>query len=194
MTDRGTRESVLTVLCAALPLLGELQPLVRQLFVAPLAFLVPAVRELSVLDRVRAGLFRPRLTPDRTIVGCGQIHRHGDLHLPPMERTLVRSLRSRRDCHHKNALFTASMGCPIREQTCLRNDRGGGVRLYGSRHAFPRPKRFGQRLNHGVIPSGRLLNPALETFLRRHPAPKTSFCPRLCDASRRRTVAHTRTL
>jgi hypothetical protein len=68
---------------AALPLLGELQPLVRQLFVAALAFLVPAVRELSVLDRVRAGLFRPRLTPDRAIAGCGDIHRHGDLHLPP---------------------------------------------------------------------------------------------------------------
>jgi hypothetical protein len=82
MADSGRRESTLTVLCAALPLLGELQPLVRQLFVAPLAFLVPAVRELLVLDRVRAGLFRPRLTPDRAIVGCGQI-RHGDLHLPP---------------------------------------------------------------------------------------------------------------
>jgi len=78
MLDRGTRESVLTVLCATLPLLGELQPLVRQLFVAPLAFLVPAVRELSILSRVRTGLFRPRLTPDRAIAGCGEIHRHGD--------------------------------------------------------------------------------------------------------------------
>src|SRR5262245_59063796 len=186
MTDRGTRESVLTVLCATLPLLGELQPLVRQLFVATLAFLVPAVRELSVLDRVRAGLLRLRLTQDRAIAGRWGIHRHGDLHLQ-LDWSVVRSLRSRRDCHHKNALFTAAMGCPIREQTCLRNDRGGGVRRYGSRHAFSRPKRFGQRLNHGVIPSGRLLNPALETFVRRHPAPTTSFYPRLCDASRRRT-------
>src|SRR5262249_5713005 len=153
---------------AALPLLGKFQPLMRQLFVASLAFLVPAVRELSVLYHVRAGLLCPRLTPDRAIAGCGEIHRHGDLHLP-LDWSLVRSLRSRRDCHHKNALFTAAMGCPIREQTCLRNDRGGGVRRYGSRHAFSRPKRFGQRLNHGVIPSGRSLNPALETFLRSTP-------------------------
>ena len=65
----------MTVLCATPPLLGELQPLVRQLFVAPLAFLVPAVRELSILSRVRTGLFRPRLTP---FAGCGEIHRHGD--------------------------------------------------------------------------------------------------------------------
>src|SRR5262245_64987512 len=168
MTDRVTRESVLTVLCATLPLLGERQPLVRQLLVAPLAFLVPAVRELSVLARVRAGLFCRRLMPDPAIARCGGIHRHGDLHLP-LDWSVVRSLRSRRDCHHKNALFTAAMGCPIREQTCLRNDRGGGVRRYGSRHAFSRLKRFGQRLNHGVIPLGRLLNPALETFLRSTP-------------------------
>ena len=170
MTDRGTRESVLTVLCATLPLLGELQPLVRQLFVAALAFLVPAVRELSVLSRsrVRTGLFRPRLTPDRAIAGCGGIHRHGDLHLP-LDWSVVRSLRSRRDCHHKNALFTAGMGCPIRAHVCRRNDHGSGVRRYGSRHAFSRLKRFGQRLNHGVIPSGRSLNPALETFLRSTP-------------------------
>jgi hypothetical protein len=67
---------------AALPLLGELQPLVRQLLVATLAFLVPAVRELSVLSRVRTGLFCPRLTPDRAIAGCGEIHCHDDLHLP----------------------------------------------------------------------------------------------------------------
>src|SRR5262245_33992206 len=80
MTERETRESALTALCATLPLLGELQPLVRQLFVATLAFLVPAVRELSVLSRsrVRTRLFCPRLTPDRAIAGCGEIHRHGD--------------------------------------------------------------------------------------------------------------------
>src|SRR6516164_9651847 len=153
MTDRGARESTLTVLSATLPLLGELQP---------------AVRELSVLSRVRAGLLCPRLTPDRAIAGCGEIHRHGDLHLP-LDWSVVRSLRSRRDCHHKNALFTAAMGCPIREQTCLRNDRGSGLRLYGRRHALSRLERFGRYLNHGVIPSGRLLNPALETFLRSTP-------------------------
>jgi len=61
------------------------------------------------------------------------------------------------------------MGCPIREQTCLRNDRGSGLRLYGRRHALSRLERFGRYLNHGVIPSGRLLNPALETFLRSTP-------------------------
>ena len=111
MTDRGARESTLTVLSATLPLLGELQPLVRELFVAPLAFLVPAVRELSVLSRVRAGLLCPRLTPDRAIAGCGEIHRHGDLHLP-MGWSLVRSLRSCRECHHKNALYHGWNGLP----------------------------------------------------------------------------------
>ena len=109
MTDRGARESTLTVLSATLPLLGELEPLVRQLFVAPLAFVVPAVRELAVLSRVRAGLLCLRLTPHRASAGCGEIHRHGDLHLP-LDWSVVRSLRSRRDCHHKNALFTAAMG------------------------------------------------------------------------------------
>ena len=82
----------------------------------------------------------------------------------------MRSLRSRRDCHHKNALFTAGMDCLIRQQACLRNDHGSGVRRYGSRHAFSRLKKFRQRLNHGVIPSGRLLNPALEIFVRKTPA------------------------
>src|SRR5262244_1889109 len=100
MTDSGRRESTLIVLCATLPLLGELQPLVRQLFVAPLAFLVPAVRELSVFFRVRS----TPLVPDRAIAGCEEIYRHGDLHLPLMDWSVVRSLRSRRDCHHKNAL------------------------------------------------------------------------------------------
>ena len=69
----------------------------------------------------------------------------------------------------KMRFITAGMGCPIREQAYLRSDHGSGVRRYGRRHAFSRPKRFGQRLNHGVIPSGRLLNPALETFLRSTP-------------------------
>jgi hypothetical protein len=56
---------------------------------------------------VRAGLLCPRLTPDRVIGGCDEIHSHSDLHLPLMDRSLVRSLRSRRDSHHKNTLFTA---------------------------------------------------------------------------------------
>jgi len=47
---------------------------------------------------------------------------------------------------------------------------GSGLRLYGSRHARSRRKRFGRHLNHGVIPSGRLLNPVLEIFLRSAPA------------------------
>jgi hypothetical protein len=54
---------------------------------------------------VRAGLLCPRLTRDRAIAGCGEIHRHGDLHLPLILWSVVRSLRSRRDRHHKNALF-----------------------------------------------------------------------------------------
>jgi hypothetical protein len=73
---------ILSALCATLPLLGELQPLVRKLFIAPLAFLVPAVRKISVLYHVRTGLLCPRLKPDRAITRCGEIHRHGDLHLP----------------------------------------------------------------------------------------------------------------
>src|SRR5262249_45503269 len=112
MTDSGRRESTLIVLCATLPLLGELEPLVRQLFVAPLAFLVPAVRELAVLSRVRAGLLCLRLTPDRASAGCGEIHRHGDLHLPLTDWNLVRSLRLCRDCHHKNALYHGWNGLP----------------------------------------------------------------------------------
>src|SRR5262249_7045760 len=97
-------------LSATLPLLGKLPPLVRQLFVAPLAFLVPAVRELSVLDRVRAGLLRPLLTRDRATAGCVAIHRHGDLHLPVIAWTVVRSLRPRSYCQHKTALSPSCSG------------------------------------------------------------------------------------
>ena len=78
--------------------------------------------------------------------------------------------------------ITAGMGCPIREQACLRGDHGSGVRRYGRRHAFSRLKRFGQRLGHGVIPSGRLLNQLSRSSSGRHPPPMTSFYPRLCDA------------
>ena len=125
-TERGLSSKGLIVsarqLDAALPLLGKFQPLMRQLFVAPLAFLVPAVRERSVLDRMHAGLLHPRLTPDRAITGCGEIHRHGDLHLPLILCSLVRSMRWHRDRHHKNALFTVGLGCPIFNSRCAGAD------------------------------------------------------------------------
>jgi hypothetical protein len=56
-----------------LPLLGELQPLMRQLFVAPLAFFVPAaVREVAAFRRVRTESFRPRIRglTLQAIAGC----------------------------------------------------------------------------------------------------------------------------
>src|SRR5207245_8408873 len=74
---------------AALPLLGELQPLMRQLFVATLAFFVPAaVRELPAFRRVRTESFRPRVRRFtlQAIAGCEEIHRHGDLHHSPSWR------------------------------------------------------------------------------------------------------------
>src|SRR5215813_10394814 len=166
MTDSGRRESTLIVLCATLPLLGELEPLVRQLFVAPLAFLVPAGRELSVLSRVRAGLLCLRLTPDRASTGCGETHRHGDLHLPLWTGAWCDRCVHAVIAITKMRFVTAGMGCPIRQQMCPRNSQGSGLRRYGRRHALSRLERFGRRLNHGVTPSGRSLNPALETFLR----------------------------
>ena len=42
-------------------LLGELQPLARQFFVAPFALLVPAVRGLPAFCRMRADAFGPRI-------------------------------------------------------------------------------------------------------------------------------------
>ena len=66
----------ITQLGGTLPLLGELQPLVRQLFVASLAFFVPAVGEILVFFRVRSS----RLVPDRAIANCQEIYRHGALH------------------------------------------------------------------------------------------------------------------
>jgi hypothetical protein len=86
-------------LCATLSLLGELQPLARKLFVAPLAFFVPAVGEILVFFRARSS----RLVPGRAAARCEEVRRHGDLHLPLTACSLVRSFRSRRDCHHKNA-------------------------------------------------------------------------------------------
>src|SRR5262249_61403213 len=91
----------LSALCATLPRRGELQPLVRKLFVAPLAFLVPAVGKILVFFRVR-GVRGSRLVPTRAAARCGEVYRHGDLHLLTLSG-LVRSLRSLRDCHHKNA-------------------------------------------------------------------------------------------
>jgi hypothetical protein len=67
-----------------LPLLGELQPLARQLFVALLALFVPAtVRELPAFRRVRTESFRlavQGLNPAGPIAGGDEIHGHGDLH------------------------------------------------------------------------------------------------------------------
>ena len=68
----------LSALHATLPLLGQLQPLVRKLFVAPLAFLVPTVGEILVFARARSF----RLVPGRTAARCAEVYRHGDLHLP----------------------------------------------------------------------------------------------------------------
>src|SRR5262245_16486367 len=83
----------------------------RQLFVAPLAFFVPAaVRELPAFRRMRTESFRPRVgrLALRAIAGCEEIHGHGDLHHSPfLGRRLTRSLRSRCDCDHKKAFFTA---------------------------------------------------------------------------------------
>jgi hypothetical protein len=135
---------------------------------------------------VRAGLLRPRLTPDRAIRGCREIHRHSDLHLPLWTGAYCDRCVRAVIAITKKRFRRRDWRCRVRQQACLRNDRASGRRLRGNRrYALGRPKGFG---NHGVIPSGRLLNPALETFLRRHPAPTTSFYPRPCDASRRRTL------
>jgi len=67
-----------------LPLLGELQPLARQLFVALLALFVPAtVREPPAFRRVCAESLRlavQRLNTARPIAGGEEIYCHGDLH------------------------------------------------------------------------------------------------------------------
>jgi hypothetical protein len=66
-----------------LPLLGEFQPLMRQFFVAPLAFFLPATaRELSAFCRVRTQSFRPRVRrlTFQAIAGGEEIHCHRDLH------------------------------------------------------------------------------------------------------------------
>ena len=47
--------------CTTLALLGELQPLARQFFVAPVALLVPAVRGLPAFCRMRADAFGPHI-------------------------------------------------------------------------------------------------------------------------------------
>jgi len=80
----------------------------RQLFVAPLTFLVPAVGKILVFFRVRSS----RLVPGRAAARYGEVYRHGDLHLLLTLGSLVRSLRSRRDCHHKNALSHREWALP----------------------------------------------------------------------------------
>src|SRR6516162_6582143 len=71
-----------------LTLLGELEPIARQLFVTPFAFFLPAtIGELSAFCRVRTESFRlavRRLNPARPIAGGGEIHGHGDLHHLPL--------------------------------------------------------------------------------------------------------------
>src|SRR6478736_967394 len=47
--------------CTTLALLGELQPLARQFFVAPFALLVPAVRGLPAFCRMGADAFGPHI-------------------------------------------------------------------------------------------------------------------------------------
>src|SRR5262245_60237761 len=82
----------------------------RQLFVAPLAFFVPAaVRELPAFRRVRTESFRPRVRglTLQGIAGGEEIDCHGDLHHSILDGRLTRSLRSRCDCDHKKAFFTA---------------------------------------------------------------------------------------
>jgi hypothetical protein len=72
-----------------LTLLGELEPIARQLFVAPFAFFLPAtIGKLSAFCRLRTESFRlavRRLNLARPITGGEQIHGHDDLrHLPPV--------------------------------------------------------------------------------------------------------------
>src|SRR5262249_4654285 len=110
-----------STLSGTLPLLRELQPVTRQLLVALLAFFVPAtVRELPAFRRVHTESFRlavRRLNLVRPIAGGEEIDGHGDLHhLPPSIENLVRSSRSRCDCDHKNAFFTAGAAPPFRQQ------------------------------------------------------------------------------
>src|SRR5215471_9558577 len=80
----------ITKLGGTLTLLGELEPIARQLFVAPFAFFLPAtIGKLSAFCRVRTESFRlavRRLTLARPIAGGEEIHGHGDLHhLPPVD-------------------------------------------------------------------------------------------------------------
>ena len=59
--------------CTTLGLLGELQPLARQFFVAPCALIVPAVRGLPAFCRMRADAFGPHVemaATDRAIPGA----------------------------------------------------------------------------------------------------------------------------
>src|SRR6476659_744252 len=81
---------------AALPLLGELQPLVRQLFVPPFAFLLPAIRnDCGAVRRVAGEFF-----------GLGLAPAPDPESRPPFNHpTLARTSSSRCDCRHKNAFL-----------------------------------------------------------------------------------------
>jgi hypothetical protein len=78
------------------------------------------VGELSAFRRVRAESVRLAvrpLNPARPIAGGEEINGHGDLHhFVTLPESLVRSWRSRCDCDHKNAFFTAEVAPPFRHQ------------------------------------------------------------------------------
>src|SRR5262245_25970467 len=89
----------------------------RQLFVAPLAFFLPAaVRELLAFRRVGTESFRPRVRELtlQAIVGCEEIHCHGAISTTShLACKLVRSLHSRCDCDHKKGVFCDWAALPV---------------------------------------------------------------------------------
>jgi hypothetical protein len=110
-------------LCRTLPLLGELEPLVRQLFVAAFAFLVPTVRnQVQAVCWARSGFVGRRAhasAPGPASAGRGI---HGDLlcaRIPPMVRNLARSVHSRCDCRHKNAFSPLARPFSSPAKKCL---------------------------------------------------------------------------
>jgi hypothetical protein len=110
MLPLGTRCGLHHAARRTLTLLGELEPIARQLFVAPFAFFLPAtIGKLSAFCRVRTESFRlavRRLNLARPIAGGEEIHSHSDLHhLPPCPRQISTVVTLACDCDHKNAFF-----------------------------------------------------------------------------------------
>ena len=106
----NTALDCITQLGGTLTLLGELEPIARQLFVAPFAFFLPAtIGKLSTFCRVRTESFRlavRRLNLARRIAGGEEIHGHGDLHhFPPCPLEISTVVTLACDCDHKNAFF-----------------------------------------------------------------------------------------